>query len=375
MCFKIHQPNRIRNYTVFDINNFHDYFIEQREIIEVISKNCYIPAINLMLRLIENNKDKFKFGLVISGSAIELFQKFEPKIIDLFKKLIKTGNVELISTTYFNSLSCLYSKKEFKKQVNMNNEIIKKTFGIKPNIFANTLNIYDSKIKSILIEEGFKYIIADNLEKNNDEQTIFKNQELTVIEINNHLSELINKDFSNQESKEYPITAEKYFNQINNVNENINLSFNFENFGETHRVSSGIFKFFEALTNEVIKENEFLLLSELNEQNLKNYEKIEYNMNLNLINNKMQKDMFNELTILPYEEIHEMENYNFYHNVGKIQDIINFQNVSTENFKNNSPYEVYIYFKNILKDVNSLLDKNKLKEQNIDKNNEIIQKI
>ena len=77
---------------------------------------CYLPANAVLLENIKNNPD-FKISFSISGVALEQFEKYKPEVIDSFKALIDTGNVEILSETYHHSLSSIYDKEEFVNQV------------------------------------------------------------------------------------------------------------------------------------------------------------------------------------------------------------------------------------------------------------------
>ena len=49
LYFQIHQPNRLRRYSVFDTDT--DYFDDEknREICRKVARKCYLPATRLML--------------------------------------------------------------------------------------------------------------------------------------------------------------------------------------------------------------------------------------------------------------------------------------------------------------------------------------
>ena len=116
--FQVHQPYRLRNYSVFDIGNSRAYFDESKnsEILGRIAKKCYIPANSLIKQLIEEIPN-FKVSDSFSGVLLDQLQEKFPGVINSFQQLVDTGNVELLDETYHHSLSFLYSKKEFDRQI------------------------------------------------------------------------------------------------------------------------------------------------------------------------------------------------------------------------------------------------------------------
>lgn len=86
----------------------------------------------MMLDLIKKYGKNFKVTFSISGLAIEQFEKYAPEVIDSFKALAKTGCVEFLAETYSHSLASLVDEKEFKLQVKMHADLIKKTVRLYP---------------------------------------------------------------------------------------------------------------------------------------------------------------------------------------------------------------------------------------------------
>ncbi len=111
--FQVHQPFRMREYSVFDIGKKTDYFDDpkNKEILLKVAKKCYIPANNLILKLL-NKHPEFKVAYSISGVFLEQCETWAPEVIESFKKLVSTGRVELLSETYYHSLSYLFSKEK-----------------------------------------------------------------------------------------------------------------------------------------------------------------------------------------------------------------------------------------------------------------------
>ena len=161
--FQVHQPLRLRKYTIFDINNNHNYFDEHKnkEIIKKVATKCYIPTNKLILNLINETKGKFRVSYSITGIALEQFEEHVPEVIESFKKLADTGAVEFLSETYYHSLSFLYSREEFKEQIEMHQKKIKELFNFKPTIFRNTELIYNNELANFIENLGYKGILAE----------------------------------------------------------------------------------------------------------------------------------------------------------------------------------------------------------------------
>mgnify|MGYP000881269833 CR=1 FL=1 len=127
LYFQVHQPYRLKKYRFFNLGNDHYYYDDylNKSIMERVANKSYIPMNNLILDLIQKYGNKFKVSFSISGSALDQFQEYTPHVLESFKKLAQTGNVEFLAETYAHSLSSLKSKEEFSHQVLMHQERIK----------------------------------------------------------------------------------------------------------------------------------------------------------------------------------------------------------------------------------------------------------
>jgi alpha-amylase len=124
--FQVHQPYRLKEYTFFDIGNNHHYFddVKNKQILDKVSERCYLPTNKMMLELIKKYHGEFKISYSISGVALEQFEVWRPDVLQSFKDLAATGCVEFISETYYHSLAFVFSKDEFKRQVEKHKNLL-----------------------------------------------------------------------------------------------------------------------------------------------------------------------------------------------------------------------------------------------------------
>ncbi|MFC1781750.1 alpha-amylase, partial [Planctomycetota bacterium] len=142
--FQVHQPVRLRHYTVFDKNDTYFDNHKNSSICRKVANKCYLPANRLLLDLIRRFDGKFRISYSITGILLEQFQHFCPEVMSTFDALARTGCVEFLGETYYHSLSFLYSHDEFIAQIKKHSEAIDYFFGQKPKIFRNTELIYNN---------------------------------------------------------------------------------------------------------------------------------------------------------------------------------------------------------------------------------------
>lgn len=262
--FQVHQPMRLRHYRFFDIGKYHDYYddYQNKTILRRVADKCYLPMNNLLLDLIKEHGSAFKVSFSISGIALDQFRMYAPDVLESFKKLAKTKNVEFLAETYSHSLASLHSKEEFFKQVNRHREAVKELFGQEPTTFRNTECIYSDGIGQMVSELGFDAMITEGArhilgwKSPNYLYVNAINPKLKLLLRNYQLSDDISFRFSNRGWSEWPVTTEKFtkwLKALKKEDEVVNLFMDYETFGEHQWAESGIFDFMRALPGQILK--------------------------------------------------------------------------------------------------------------------------
>ena len=257
MYFQVHQPNRLRNYSFFNIGEG-EYFDDEinRRILKKVAENCYLPTTRLLLFLIQRYGEYFQFSFSLTGTFIEQLRKWEPEVLDQFKRLADTGHVEFLAETYYHSLASLYSEAEFKEQVRKHVATIKREFGLTPSAFRNTELIYNNRIAQVVSDMGYIAVLLEGADRllgwrsPNYVSVPRNNPELKCFMRNYRLSDDIAFRFSAKEWVEYPLTADKFARwiyKISNMGDVVNLFMDFETFGEHQWKDTGIFNFLQTL--------------------------------------------------------------------------------------------------------------------------------
>lgn len=273
--FQVHQPFRLRHYTVFDKD--HKYFDEHknREICNKVANKCYLPANHVLLDLIKRHEGRFKISYSITGTVLEQFEKYCPEVMSTFDALAATGCVEFIAETYYHSLSFLYSRDEFAEQINKHCDMIENLFGQKPRVFRNTELIYNNElamfVESLNRFDGIITEGADHILGYRSPNYVYQPVGCTKTKLllkNYSLSDDIAFRFSNQGWSQWPLTAEKFTGWVNRVNGNgniVNLFMDYETFGEHQWADTGIFDFLRHLPDKIFEhpDNNFMTPTEV----------------------------------------------------------------------------------------------------------------
>jgi alpha-amylase len=353
---------------------------------EKVSKKSYLPANELLLKLIEKNKGKFKVTFSITGTALDQFEKYQPEVLASFQKLAKTGCVEFLAETDSHSLSSLRSKKEFFRQVKVHEEKIQRYFGQTPSVFRNTELIYDDGIGQMVYEMGYQAMITEGAKHIlgwKSPNYLYQNSlepKLKLLLKNYQLSDDIAFRFSNQSWEHWPLTADKYASWLNNMphsEEVVNLFMDYETFGEHQWEASGIFKFMEALPKAVLAYPNFCFstasevatqlqpIAKMHVPSTISWADAERDLSA-WLGNDLQNDAFESLYQLE-EKVNLLNDPTLNQDWGNLQNSDHFYYMCTKFFADgevhsyfnpyNDPYDAYTNYMNVLSDFTNNVNK------------------
>jgi len=385
--FQVHQPYRIKPWHLFDIGQGRPYWDDDknRQIMIKVAEKCYMPTTNILLELIKKYPGKFKVTFSLSGVFVEQAKSWAPQVIENFKKLADTGQVEFLAETYYHSLSSLISEVEFKEQVKKHTALIKKEFGHTPTVFRNTELIFSNHIAWLAGEMGFKGMLLEGAERILDWRNpnfVYRAkyyENLKLLLKNYKLSDDIAFRFSERGWQEFPLTTEKFSSWVHataGLGEVVNLFMDFETFGEHQWEDSGIFEFLRHLPGEIYKhpDFEFSTVTEAIEKypavgDIDTVEPVSWaDIERDLsawLGNGIQNEAFHSLYKLQ-ERVYGTKDAGLLDEFRRLQTSDHFYYMCTKYFNDgdvhkyfnpfDSPYDAYIYFMNILQDFRQRLD-------------------
>lgn len=276
----VHQPWRIRDYSVFDTSEQHNYFEgftdwyrENGEILKKVADKSYRPMNAVLLKML-NEHPEFKVSLSITGTFLEQAERWAPDVIDSFKQLVDTGRVEIVAETYNHSLAFFYSREEFVRQVELHRQKIRDVFGVECTSFRNTELSYNNDLGKWADEYGFKGILTEGWDPVlgwRSPNFVYRPQGAKNIKLlmkNYRLSDDLAFRFSNKAWEQYPLHADTYVHWLNDSigddGQVANLFMDYETFGEHQWADTGIFEFFQRFVGQWLHNpaNTFYTVSE-----------------------------------------------------------------------------------------------------------------
>lgn len=273
----VHQPYRVRPFTVFDSGTGADYWAsggadENRQIIQKVAQKSYRPTNALLLELLDRHPE-FRLSLSITGTVLEQLETWAPDVLESFQKLVATGRVEILAETYYHSLAFFYAPQEFERQVTQHRTKVQELFGVTPQVFRNTELSYNNDLAAWTETAGYKGVITEGWEPilgRRSPNFMYRPAYTNTIKLllkNYTLSDDVAFRFSDRNWKEWPLTAEKYVHWLNALPHDeklINLFMDYETFGEHQWEDHGIFDFLRHLPDEFLhrRGNSFATISE-----------------------------------------------------------------------------------------------------------------
>jgi alpha-amylase len=273
--FEVHQPHRLKRRLFWEGKVFRrtkkqdlfDYYFDNEidsEIFKRAARKCYYPSNQILLDLVDKHKrdrKPVKVSFSVSGVFLEQCEMFAPDLLDSFKALAQTGNVEFLNQTYYHSIASLYpDKEEFITQVKLHKQTIRDLLGYTPIIFENTELLYNNTIAKVVESMGYKGIYTEGVEKILGEKspnhiyTPKGAKKIRVLLRNYKLTDDVGFRFSARWWPEWPLTADKYAGWLAGTpGECITIFPDYETFGEHHWPETGIHSFLQHLPERILQ--------------------------------------------------------------------------------------------------------------------------
>ncbi len=275
----LHQPVRYREYSIFEVGNNSNYFEDDfngrqsnERIFKKVAEKSYHPMLDLLEKNLHAHRD-FKVSFSITGTWLEQAEKWDYVLIEQIRRMVATGKAEIVGETFYHSLAFFYDREEFENQVNAHVAKIRNLFGVVPRVFRNTEFAYNDELAKWADEKGYAAILAEGWDKIlgwRSPNHVYRPagcENLKLLLKNYRLSDDIAFRFSNRNWSEWPLTVPKYQHWVNNDclrGPLINLFMDFETFGEHQWADTGIFDFMDRFITSWLSayENKFLTVSE-----------------------------------------------------------------------------------------------------------------
>ena len=255
----VHQPWRLRPYTAFETGHDHNYWhiggkfgADNGKIFRKVAEKSYLPMAKLLGQMLREIPD-FRISLSLTGTFLEQAEYFAPEALDAFRDIASTGRVEILGETYYHSLAFFFSRDEFERQVKMHADKIRQIFGDEhtPTSFRNTELAYNNELGSWANEQHYRAVLAEGWDPIlgwRSPNFVYKpvGADFTKLLLKNYkLSDDMAFRMGDRSWKEWPLTAGKYTSWLDAADGPVvNLFMDFETFGENVWADTGIFDLF-----------------------------------------------------------------------------------------------------------------------------------
>lgn len=227
-------------------------------------QTSYLPLCQTLNEMIRLSKRKFRCGLAITGTTLDLLEQYAPEMIDQLKQLAGSGCVEMVAMPYSYSLASETDESEWEEQLRNHANKIKEMFDISSTTLWNTELLYSDDTAAKAWQMGYKVLMTEGAEhilswkSPNYVYATGVNSKQKLLVRNMNLSDMISFHFSDTTHPAYPMDAEKFIHLLLDLpqeQELVNIWMGAETFGVLQPASTGIFDFLKALPYFALEQN------------------------------------------------------------------------------------------------------------------------
>ncbi|WP_069807399.1 glycoside hydrolase family 57 protein [Vulcanisaeta thermophila] len=238
-----------------------------REILERVSSKSYEPTLEIINEI---GREGFKVSISISGDLIDQLMMWRPNVIEMLRKLVNNGTVDLVAEPYHHSLASLIDNELFADELREHAETIRALFSRNPVVFENTEFLFRNDWGLIMERMGALGVLTEGVDwvlgwRSPTYVYGIPNSRVRLLLRHYRLSDDVGFRFSNRSWDQWPLTADKYMAWVRATpGDFVLVGLDFETFGEHHWRESGIFDFLSWLPKEASRAGvKFVHVSEL----------------------------------------------------------------------------------------------------------------
>ena len=266
----VHQPRRIKlpaqpipaNASIEDIARcVFDERMNERYFRKV-ANTCYYPATERFLRLVRSG---MKLAIGFSVSFLRQAQAWDPALLARFQELVRSPNVELIGVEPYHSFLFLLDLPLFIERMRWMRDELERIFGKRPRVTDTTEMCMSASLYDALGEAGFEAGMLDGrpwvMGWRETTHLYHYGGPTRLFCRHLDLSDDVGYRFSNRSWSGFPLYADRYAGWLREAwGDFVFIGWDFETFGEHHRLDSGIFAFLEHLPEELGRRGAALLM-------------------------------------------------------------------------------------------------------------------
>lgn len=126
-------------------------------VFEQLSRICYGPFLKIM-----SEHPSLRFSFHASGYLLQWLEKNHSEIVDLLGDMVDKGQVELLTSGFYEPILAAIPRRDRRGQIQMYKEYLRKRFGINPTGVWLTERVWESQIVEDLIASGIRYVLVDD---------------------------------------------------------------------------------------------------------------------------------------------------------------------------------------------------------------------
>jgi alpha-amylase len=234
-----------------------------RRYFDQVAQYAYLPATAMFRELTRRG---WRMSIGFSNSFLVQAERWGGKVLDSFKRLCASPNVEVVCVEPYHSWLFYVDIVEFKESMLWAKRRLEELFQ-KPVTVTDTTEMFMSNDVYFALQQcGFTGAFTEGRPWQLawlDPTHVFRHpgQQLALLARHHDLSDDVGYRFSNSSWSMWPLTPERYAGWVRDCwGDVVTVGWDYETFGEHHRKDTGIFGFVRGLNPQLKKQNVRMML-------------------------------------------------------------------------------------------------------------------
>ncbi len=127
-----------------------------REVFRMAVEKAYRPFLETV-----SGHPRFRFALHFSGFLWDYLKEENPETIELIRKMVQSGQVELLGGGYYEPVLSQIPERDRLAQLALMDDFLRENFGVKPEGLWLTERVWEPHLAGLLPRAGYSYTLLD----------------------------------------------------------------------------------------------------------------------------------------------------------------------------------------------------------------------
>ncbi|WP_372773840.1 hypothetical protein [Mangrovibacterium sp.] len=199
LVYHLHVPALLKVFRFSEIGHANYYFNDHHNelYLNELANSRILPFLRLVHQLGQRSQGKFKMSVSVSGTSLNLFQRYCPEVINELSHLVKQDCLKFLAATYADFIPDGISETVIAGQIKEHRRLIEQLFNQKPSFFRRIPGANRGGLIPVLSDLKLSGIIdpfwKEEIKVSEEQTSVYRKHDFYIIEEDHYIQNAIQR--------------------------------------------------------------------------------------------------------------------------------------------------------------------------------------